>query len=403
MKRILVALLALSIAGTALAVAPSTDQYLVSVARVQGQCPGGICALFRTDTWIFNPSTTQTATVTVDFLKRDQANPAPFATKTFIVAAKATLELADIFNNPAAFNIDPATGGFHVTSNLPVVVTGRIYDVNVVTNKGTGTAGQYYPGLDTRLAIGNGQFVDVIGTAEETDVWRTNLSIIETSGSDVTLKVERLDPANGTVLGTISSYLVRAREAKQINNVLVQPGMGASPLANQRIRVTGISGTGRVLVTASRLDSRTGDPYTIEMTTPAATGHTTGTFEGVINTSDGQRADGGVRLAIGSSGVTAVAGIAGLPCGFTVDFDATSNPPIALGSDGTFAVTIPNVPYVDGTTTVFTITWTISGALDSTGVISGSTVRTVTSGGAGTFASCNGTVDRTWRAGWVAD
>ncbi len=401
MKRIAFALLALSFAATALAVAPSTDQYLVSVARVQGQCPGGICALFRTDMWIFNPSISQTATVTIDFLRRDQANSTPFATKTITVAAKATLELADIFNNVGGFNIDPATGGFHITSSLPVVVTGRIYDVNVVTNKGTGTAGQFYPGLDAKLAIGNGQFVDVIGSAEETDVWRTNLSIIETTGSDVTVKVERLDPASGAVLGSIPSYLVRAHEAKQINNVLAQ--MGTAPLSNQRIRVTGISGTGRVLVTASRLDSRTGDPYTIEMTTPAATGNTTGTFEGVINTSDGSRADGGVRLAIGSSGVSSVAGITGLSCGFTVDFDATSNPPIALNPDGTFAVTIPNVPYVDGSTQVFVITWTISGALNTTGAISGTTVRSVTSGGTGSWASCNGTTDRTWRAGWVAD
>jgi hypothetical protein len=401
MKRIAVALIALCVAGTALAVAPSTDQYLVSVARVQGQCPGGICALFRTDTWIFNPSTTQSATVTIDFLKRDQPNPTAFASKVVTVAAKATLELADIFNNVNGFNLDPATGGFHITSTLPVVVTGRIYDVNVVTNKGTGTAGQFYPGLDAKLAIGNGQFVDVLGTAEETDVWRTNLSIIETTNNDVTLKVERLDPTTGASLGSIPSYLVRAREAKQINNVLAQ--MGTAPLSNQRIRVTAISGTGRVLVTASRLDSRTGDPYTIEMTTPAATAHTTGTFEGVINTSDGARADGGIRLAISASGISSVAGITGLTCGFTVDFDATSNPPVALGSDGTFAVTIPNVPYVDGTTQVFVITWTISGALNSTGAISGTTVRSVVSGGTGTWASCNGTTDRTWRGGWVTD
>lgn len=403
MKRIAVALIALCVAGTALAVAPSTDQYLVSVARIQGQCPGGVCALFRTDIWIFNPSTTQSATVTIDFLKRDQANPTPSATKIVTVGVKATLELADIFNNVNGFNIDPAIGGFRVTSNVPIVVTGRIYDVNVVTNKGTGTAGQFYPGLDAKLAIGNGQFVDVLGTGEETDVWRTNLSIIETTGSDVTLKVERLDPASGAVLGSIASYPVRAREAKQINNVLVQPGMGTAPLSNQRIRVTGISGTGRVLVTASRLDSRTGDPYTIEMTTPAATGHTTGTFEGVINTSDGARADGGIRLAIGATGISSVAGITGLTCGYTVDFDATSNPPVALNSDGTFAVTIPNVPYVDGTTQVFVITWTISGALNSTGAISGTTVRSVVSGGTGTWASCNGTTDRTWRGGWVTD
>jgi len=295
MKRLAVALIALAVAGAAFAVAPSTDQYLVSVARVQGSCPGGICALFRTDTWVFNPSTTQSATVTIDFLKRDQANPTPFATKTVTVGAKATLELADIFNNVNGFNIDPATGALGITSNVPVVVTGRIYDVNVSTSQGTGTAGQFYPGLDAKLAIGNGQFVDVIGTAVQTDVWRTNLSIIETTGHDATLKIERIDSA-GTTLGSIASYPVRAREAKQIGNVLTQ--MGSAPLSNQRIRVTVISGTGRVLVTASRLDSRTGDPFTIEMTTPAASGHTTGTFEGIINTSDGLRPDGGQRTTI---------------------------------------------------------------------------------------------------------
>jgi hypothetical protein len=399
MKKVLLFLAVLTLAGAALALPPSTDQYLVSVGRLQGSCPGGICALFRTDVWILNPST-QSTNVTITFYYRPEIYQPPVSA-TVAVAAGQTRELADIFQNPAAFNLDGVAGALRFESAVPVLVTGRLYDVNVVTNKGTGTAGAFYPGLSGQLAIGVGETSDIIGVAEEANVWRSNLALMETSGNAVTLTIERLDP-NGNVAGSITGYQLAARTPVQLNSVLTQ--LGVTTASNQRLRLRPTAGSGRILAGVYRIDSRTGDPFSIEFSTAAAAAaHTTGRFEGVVRTADGTFVDGGIELDIATAGLSSFDGLAGLPCGadsFTVDFSATVNPPAAIGGDGTFSVSTSPINYSDGTSTIFTITWTLTGVLDTQGVLSG-TLRSATTGGAGTWSSCNGTIDRTWRAGWT--
>jgi hypothetical protein len=397
-KKVALFLVALTLAGSALALPPSTDQYLVSVGRLQGSCPGGICAVFRTDVWILNPST-QNAIVTITFYYRPELGQPPVSA-TVAVAAGQTRELADIFQNPAVFNLDGVAGALRFESTVPVLVTGRLYDVNVVTNKGTGTAGAFYPGLSGQLAIGVGETSDIIGVAEEPDVWRSNLALMETSGNAITLTVERIDP-NGNVAGT-KSYQLAARTPVQINSVLTE--LGVTTASNQRLRLRPTAGGGRILAGVYRIDSRTGDPFSIEFSTAAAAAaHTTGRFEGVVRTADGTFVDGGIEVDIATAGLSSFEGLAGLPCGadsFTVDLSATINPPAAIGGDGTFSVSTSPISYTDGVSTIFTITWTLTGVLDTQGVLSG-TLRSATTGGAGTWLSCNGTIDRTWRAGWT--
>jgi hypothetical protein len=52
------------------------DLYLPSVAHGQA-VPGGICSQWRSDAWIYNLSTSATATVQVYFLYRDRENVNP--------------------------------------------------------------------------------------------------------------------------------------------------------------------------------------------------------------------------------------------------------------------------------------------------------------------------------------
>lgn len=396
MKKVLLFLAVLTLAGAALALPPSTDQYLVSVGRLQGSCPGGVCALFRTDVWILNPST-QSTNVTITFYYRPELGQPPVSA-TVTVAPGQTRELADIFQNPAAFNLDGVAGALRFESAVPVLVTGRLYDVNVVTNRGTGTAGAFYPGLSGQLAIGVGETSDIIGVAEEANVWRSNLALMETSGNAVTLTIERLDP-NGNVAATITGYQLAARTPVQLNSVLTE--LGVTTASNQRLRLRPTAGSGRILAGVYRIDSRTGDPFSIEFSTAAATAaRTTGRFEGAVRTANGLFVDGGIELDIATAGVTAFDGLTGLACPFTVNFSATISPPAAIGGDGTFSIATSPINYTDGTSTLFTITWTLTGVLDTQGVLSG-TVRSATSGGTGEYAACNGTIDRTWRAGWT--
>jgi|WetSurMetagenome_2_1015567.scaffolds.fasta_scaffold46042_1 hypothetical protein len=400
MKTRLAVLCLVLIASQALAVAPGKDLYLVSVGHAQGSCVGtpAVCAQWRTAVWIFNPSTTETAHVTMYFLERNKANPTPVQTSV-TVAPLETKEYLDAVLTP--LGVDGKYGGIRVTSDIDVVLTGRIYDENVPSTKGgTGTTGQFFGGLPPSIAIGNGDSSDLIGLAQDaasaTGVWRSNFGFQEVTGESSTVQVQRLD-GNGNVLAT-KSYTIEGRAQRQYAVTDVGGGFGL----NQRLRVTGTGGSGKVLIFGSRIDNKSGDPSTVEMTAaPAASAHTTGLFDGIVFTVDGLLIDGGVEVAIAAGGLTGFSGVAGLPCGsdsYIIDFSATAATPIPLGGDGSFSAQA-TFPYTDGSSTVFTTEWTLSGTL-SNGTIQG-TLKSVTSGGAGSWSACNGTAERPWRAGWA--
>ena len=401
MRTPLAALCLVLVAGTALAVAPGQDAYLVSVGHAQGACVGtpAVCAQWRTAVWIFNPSTTTTANVTMYFLERNKANPTPVQ-QNIAVAPLETKEYLDAVLSP--LGVDGKYGSIRVTSTIDVVVTGRIYDANVPSTKGgIGTTGQFFAGLPPSMAIGNGESSDLVGLAQDatgsTGVWRTNFGFQEVTGESSTVEVQRID-GNGNVLAT-KTYTIEGRAQRQYAITDVGGGFGL----NHRLRFTGTGGNGKVLVFGSRIDNKSGDPSTVEMTAaPAAAAPTTGLFDGIVFTPDGLLIDGGIEAVITSSGLTGFAGIAGLPCGtdsYIVDFSATATTPIPLGTDGSFSAQA-TIPYSDGASTVFTTTWTLNGTLGTDGAING-TLSSATTGGAGDWAPCNGSIERDWRAGWT--
>jgi len=258
--RSLLALPIMLAATSAFAVLPGTDVYLPSVGRGQGLCPGNppVCAQWRTSAWVFNSSTTDSATVDVAFLRRDADNRTPL-TEQIVVGPGESRELGDLFFS--LFHVDSVYGALRFTSNRPVAVTGRIYDENVQTNKGSGTAGQFFRGADGREAIGTGEFVDLIGLAQDdTGAWRTNFGFVETTGQACTVTVQAFDTL-GNALGGARTFSVVPYTQRQYNVQEIQGGPGE----NRRLRVAVTEGAGKVLAFGSRIDNRTGDPSTVEM------------------------------------------------------------------------------------------------------------------------------------------
>ena len=398
MRKTLLALFMVMVAGSALATVPGVDLYVPAVGHGLGAVSGGVQAWWRGDVWVFNPSTTQSATVDIFLLLRNQANPNP-AVRRITVTAGETRYLPDIvFNN---FGADNTYGGLRIVSNIPVVVSGRSYDANVtVTGKGQGTVGQFFSGVPAALAIGLGDATDVIGLDQDgvqtSGTWRSNLAFVETTGNPVDLTVARID-SNGTQVGSITQHL-EGRQVSQINYVITS--IVNTTGTNQRIRVTVTGGSGRVITNASRMDNRTGDPATIE----SVMVYVSGRFEGVVlDSSGGSRVDGGLQLQIGGGAVTTYSGVAGIPCGadsYTLDFSPDSGTSIPINASGTFVTTV-SIPYTNGTDTLFTTSWTLTGARAKDGTWSG-TLESDTSGGTGSWASCNAlNVTRAWRAAWT--
>jgi hypothetical protein len=384
-------------AGVVGATVPGTDLYVPAVGHGTGAVSGGVAALWRGDVWIFNPSTTQSATVSIYMLLRNQGNPNP-AVRTITVNPGDTRYLPDVVYN--TFGLDNTYGGLRVVSTIPVVVSGRSYDANVtVTGKAQGTAGQFFSGVPADLAIGLGDSTDIIGLDQDgvqtNGLWRSNLAFVETTGYPVDLTVYRVD-SNGTVLGSIGQHL-EGRQVSQINYVIT--AIGGTTGTNQRIRVAVTGGSGRVITNASRMDNRTGDPATVE----SVMVYRVGQFEGVVmDSSSGTYVDGGIQLQIGGGALTNYSGVASIACTngdlWTLDFSPNSGTTIPISASGTF-VTSVSISYDSG---AFTTNWTLTGARAADGTWSG-TVSSATTGGTGTYATCNVTNTRPWRATWSGD
>ena len=395
-KILIVSLMLASIAGTALAVSPGTDVFLASVGRLQGSCPGGVCALYRTDAWIYNPSTTQPATVGITFLARQNSNVTSTPTVQYRqVAPGETLALPDIFDT--VYGLDNVAGALRFTSDQAIVVTGRIYDANVQTNKGTGTAGQFFPGIPAELAISAGASTNLIGlTQDAAATFRANFGFVETTGNSATIIVDKRD-ASGALLAS-KTYTIGGYGAQQVNITDVGGPLGS----DQRLTLNVTQGPGRIIAFASQIDNATGDPYTIDMVTPLGSANTVGRFDGVVFSSDDSTVvDGGIEAKVSLGSLDSYSATASIPCGtdvYTLETDSIGSP-VVINADGSFTSQVA-YNYGDGTTTFFTVTWTLSGTLTN-GVLSGTLVSDTT-GGSGSYAACNVMgVSRVVRAGWT--
>jgi hypothetical protein len=411
MKKGLAAAFTLLLAASAFAVVPSTDSYLLSIGRGKGACvtPSGggaqICSQWRTTVWIYNASQTDAANVTIYLLLR-QVNNNPDSRQVTVQPGE-TREFTDILGDNFGVSDSQAVfGAFRFVSDQPVVVTGRIFDANVtvVGKDEVGTAGQFFPGTPTQLAISGAGSTSVIGLAEST-TWRTNMFVVETTGNSVNFQVQRVDPS-GNVMASFSDS-VGAREARQYNKIL-QAKLGASSTTNQRLVVTITGGSGALLVGASFIDNRTGDPSTVEMVTASAVPKTTGLFEGVVRGVGSPYVDGGIALTLTSAGIPDISGNANISCTngpVAVDFSQSfSSSPITINPDGTFQATYSIEDYQDPNTqeVILHIDWTLQGQMNSDGVLIGTLQSQVTFAG-GDYADCANAADQSnWRAAWVA-
>lgn len=373
--RMTLALVVLSLAVGAGAAVPGTDVYLVSVGHTPGVCVGGVCAQWRTDAWVFNPSS-QTANVDIYFYPRG-ANPA-WTKVSVTVAAGETRPFTDIILT--TFGQDPAAGSLRFVADQAVLVTGRIYDANVSTNKGFGTAGAFLTGQPARTAIGVDESADLIGLAEDflSNTFRTNVGLVEVAGFPCTVEAQLLG-SNGTALGNPVQIPLTALESRQFP--LYE--LGPFPGFNARVRLRVVSGAGRILSWADVIDNRTGDPANVEIGGASINGVWVAKL-------DKTTYDTPVTLTVESARVSAIDATV-----LVTDEDvatcsggellrvAGSLPTPVLVEDGQFAFS------VNGTAGGAAVTLQVTGRIAADGRLSGSVIQTVTGAGA-----CSGA--KTW-------
>ena len=276
-------------ATAALALQEATEEFLVSVGRGQGACPGGVCAEWRTAVWITNPSTTASALVEIAFLRRGQSNTSP-AVVNVVIGPNASQQYADIFNDH--FQLDGVFGALRLRSNIPIISFARTYDSNVHTNKGVGTAGQDLPGLAFENGIPSGKSTFVAGLAQDSaGTWRSNFGLVEIVGQSCTVRADVLD-STGNVLGT-KTYQVLPFEAMQPSITDIGAPLGT----NQRVQLSVVNGNGGIIAFGSLVDNATGDPTTSDQVRGLILSATelAGTWTGPWN-----------NVTFGSSGTTTI-------------------------------------------------------------------------------------------------
>jgi hypothetical protein len=366
------------VAGTSMAVVPGTDLFVPAVAHGSGFDQ----AQWRADVWIFNPSETETAVVTLYLLLR-QPNPTP-AQQVVNVAPGESKYFNDVVG-AGLFQQTDASGGLRITSNIPVLVTAESYNKNVTTSRGTGTSGQFFGGVPAGLAVGIGDATDLIGLDQDgintSGKFRTNLAVVETTGAAVNFVLDRYD-SDGTLVGSVACDGTNAScarlgpwEVRQLNLVLSSftPGTGT----NQRIRVRVTGGTGRVIAVGSRVDNTTTDPSTIEM----AGGGRVGTYLCKLARSDYETP---LTLTVDQGAITALDATilftdADVPtCGGQVmRLTGPLQQPVLYDDQGSFGLTVGD--------TGLGVTLQLNGTITTTGSIAGN--ATVTLAG---VPGCNG-------------
>jgi len=284
MRRVTLCLLIVALAAgaaPAFALNPGTDILVPAASRGPGQ-PG---SMWMTDLYIFNPGS-QTVSVTLSWLVRNQANPSPTG-QTFSLLAGETLVLADVIQQ--TFGLESGNGAFRVVADQEVVVNSRIYNL-----KGTVTFGQGFAGVPRGAATAAGASTDVVGLAQNAS-FRTNLALIDASGSGSTVALSLRNPA-GTELAS-GTYTLDAFEPQ----LFAVTSLGSS-LAFDDATLHAEVTTGSAIVVASKVDNdpATGDPTTLEAWSPLGSGGSVdGTYQVAIYDSANWATGGNLVVAGG--------------------------------------------------------------------------------------------------------
>lgn len=207
-------------------------------------------ASWRSDIRFFNPTTTS-VTATLTYFPQP-GNAGASSTKQITIPAGQVLPVDNALQQ--LFALTNSGGSLLVTtpSSSKLTVTARTY--NQTSN---GTYGQFIPAVTPAGSVGlSDNRVLQILQLESSDKMRTNVGLVETNGSPVTVEITAIPPDSKVTAKTQVS--LAANQFIQFNDILKSFGLGT--VYNARITVKVLSGTGRVTAYGSVIDAATQDP-----------------------------------------------------------------------------------------------------------------------------------------------
>lgn len=205
-------------------------------------------ANWRSDMRVFNPDDVPVET-TITFYP--SGNPEAAVQRVVTIGAGEVLALDNLLEQTFETT---GTGSVHVETagNPGLIVTARTYD-----QRESGTYGQFIPAVNPDDSIGMGERALQVLQLEESERFRSNLGLVETSGEPVTVEIAAIIPGRSSA--PILLRTLKANEFLQLNSVMASM-LGLENVYNARMTVRVIGGPGRVSAYASIIDNLTQDP-----------------------------------------------------------------------------------------------------------------------------------------------
>ncbi len=359
MVRLTIAGLLLAVTVPCLALNPGSD-VLVPAAALEGT--------WVTDLYVLNPGSTAVS-VTVSWLERNQTNPTPAVSTNFDLQPGATKVMENLIADPLGLP-DGSTGAFRVTADGLVVVNSRIFSLSDGT-----TFGQGFEGIPAPQATAAGESTAVVGLTRNAS-FRTNFFALA-AANGATMTVSLRDPDNQELA------------ARQYTLGVYEPMLGPissiydGDFASATLLVQVSSGS--VIVGASKVDERSGDPTTLESwLVGGGELAAAGTYYGVTGGADG--ALGGLIIEVDQS-----AALESLRFTFT-----SPECGIAVEARGVFAEPVPltdlagGISFSNSYDPYGVFDWTVSLSERVSGLNFTGTIEAVGSGWSSDLIECNG-------------
>ena len=227
---------------------------LVTWLPVVAHNPGLKGSQWRSDLGLLNTGTAA-ANVQLEFF-----GSGGVVSNTTSVSAGTQAILTDVVGQLGA----SGQGGLRVTSDVPLKVTSRTY--NLVASDAScypnGTQGQDYPAIDAGEGLAEGQSAHISGLTENAS-YRTNIGLVNAGSTTATVLVELFE-GDGAKLAEYTVPLA-AGEWKQETQPF-RNRAGQTAMDRGYAKVTVQSGSG-VFAFASVVDNITNDPTTVTMMT----------------------------------------------------------------------------------------------------------------------------------------
>jgi hypothetical protein len=208
---------------------------------------------WRADLEVHNPGAVQ-ARYSLELLKAGQDNSAP-ASATFTLDPGTSRRYVDVIKD--VFGVE-GSGAIRVTpSSGSIVVAARSY-----TDPGTGTRGQFIPGLPVSAATAapiSARLIQLTHTASGATGFRTNIGLVNVTAAPLSAQIG-LYSAQGTWLGTkvLSLAPYEFRQETEIFRSVT-----ASDVSDAFAVVSSAMPGARFLAYASVVDNVSGDPFYI--------------------------------------------------------------------------------------------------------------------------------------------